>query len=441
MDATRHHADGMYLDDLPAAARAVRQRLTTSRAVVEAALARYDEREPVVRAFAWLDRERALRLADEADHRAASGAPLGPLHGVPVGVKDIYDTAGIPTENGSRLFRGRVPDRSAAAVTALEEAGAIVIGKTVTTELAFFHPGPTTNPHDPSRTPGGSSMGSAASVAAGMIPGAIGSQTNGSVIRPAAFCGVVGLKPTYGRISLEGVMPFAPTLDHAGTFTRTVLGAALLCAVLAREPAETWWAGPDAAPPRFAAIRTKDWERGSEPARKRFQQAIDALAAAGRAIEWPPLPGDVDEAVPVLRTIMAKESASTIGVAIRRDPAAVSDVAKALVREGEAISDAAYREALRERARLVAAFADWAAPYDAVLTLPATGEAPTPETTGDPIFCSRWTLVGAPAVTLPAGRGPSGLPLGVQLVAGPGDDRRLLGAAAWAEGVLGKWNA
>ncbi|MGH2376923.1 MAG: amidase [Candidatus Limnocylindria bacterium] len=429
----------MYLEDLPAAARAVRQRLTTSRALVLAALAKYDEREPAVRAFAWLDRDRALRLADEKDRALASGSEPGLLHGVPVGVKDIYDTAGIPTENGTPLDRGRVPDRSAAAVEALEAAGAIVIGKTVTTELAFFQPGPTTNPHDRSRTPGGSSMGSAAAVAAGMIPAAIGSQTNGSVIRPAAFCGVVGVKPTYGRIPLEGVMPFAPTLDHAGTFTRTVEGAALLCAAMAREPLDRWWAGPATAPPRFAAIRTRDWERASEAARQRFQLTIDALAAVGRAIEWPALPKGIEGAVPVLRTIMARESVGTIGTAIRREPSLASEVARALVAEGETVGDATYREALLERDRLVATFADWAAPYDAVLTLPATGEAPTPETTGDPVFCSRWTLVGAPAVTVPAGRGPSGLPLGLQLVTAPGDDRRLFAAAAWAEGVIGRW--
>ncbi len=431
----------MYLEDLPAAARAVRQRLTTSRALVEAALKRYDEREPVLHAFAWLDRDRALRLADEADRRTDSGAALGDLHGVPIGVKDIYDTAGIPTENGTPLYRGRVPDRSAAAVEALEAAGAIVIGKTVTTELAFFHPGPTTNPHDPSRTPGGSSMGSAAAVAAGIVPAAIGSQTNGSVIRPAAFCGVVGAKPTYARLPLDRVMPFAPTLDHVGTFTRTVEGAAWLCAAIARERLEEWWVGPGSDLPRFAAIRTKDWDRASEAARARFQQTIDLLAAAGLPVEWPVLPSGVDEAVPVLRTIMARESVATIGAAIRRDPALASDVAKALVAEGEAIPEATYREALLERDRAIAEFADWAAPYDAVLTLPATGEAPTPETTGDPVFCSRWTLVGAPAVTIPAGRGPAGLPLGVQLVTAPGDDRDLFTAAAWAEQVLRRLNA
>jgi Asp-tRNA(Asn)/Glu-tRNA(Gln) amidotransferase A subunit family amidase len=284
-------------------------------------------------------------------------------------------------------------------------------------------------------------MGSAAAVAAGIVPAAIGSQTNGSVIRPAAFCGVVGFKPTYARIPLDGVMPFAPTLDHAGTFTRTVNGAALLCAALAREPLDRWWSGDVSAPPRFAAIRTKDWERASPAARERFQQAVDALAAAGDPIEWPALPIGIDEAVPVLRTIMARESVGTIGTAIARIPSLASEVAKALVAEGEAIPESTYRDALIQRDRLVAEFAGWADRYDAVLTLPALGEAPTPETTGDPVFCSRWTLVGAPAITIPAGRGPSGLPLGLQLVAAPGDDRRLLGAATWAEHVLREWNA
>jgi Asp-tRNA(Asn)/Glu-tRNA(Gln) amidotransferase A subunit family amidase len=429
----------VYASDLPAAARAIRSGLTSSRALVEACLSAYDEREPTVRAFAWLDRDRALRLADAADAAVRrEGASLGALHGVPVGVKDIFDTAGIPTENGSRLYAGRVPGRSAAAVEALEEAGAFVIGKTVTTELAYFHPGPTRNPHDPARTPGGSSMGSAAAVASGMVPGAIGSQTNGSVIRPAAFCGVVGVKPTYGRLSLERVMPFAPTLDHVGTFATTVEGAAMLCAAIARAPLADWWEGP-AATPRLAAIRTKDWERASEPMRERFQRAVDALASAGRAIEWPALPPALDDAVPVLRRIMARESVGTIGAAIARDPSKASEVAKALVAEGEATPDAAYREALADRDRLVALLDTWASPYDAVLTLATTGEAPTPETTGDPVFCSRWSLTGAPAVTIPIGRGPSGLPLGLQLIGAPGEDKRVLATAAWAEKVLSGW--
>ena len=429
----------MYLDDLAAAARAVRQGLTTSRALIEASLARYDEREPMVHAFAWLDRARALRLADEADAALSAGRDLGLLHGVPIGVKDIFDTAGIPTENGSPLYAGRVPDRSAAAVRALEAAGAIVIGKTVTTELAFFHPGPTRNPHDPARTPGGSSMGSAAAVADGMIPGAIGSQTNGSVIRPATFCGVVGIKPTYARLPIDGAMPFAPTLDHVGTFTTTVEGGAWLCAAISSTPLGAWWEGVPTVPPRFAAIRTRDWDKASEPMRARFQEAVDALAAAGRAIEWPALPDGLDEAVPVLRTIMSRESVGTIGCAIERDPSKASPVARALVDEGGKVGEDQYRAALRERDRLIAGFRRWAAPYDAVLTLAATGEAPTPETTGDPIFCTRWTLVGAPAVTIPVGRGPSGLPLGMQLVGAPADDKRVIASAAWAERIVSGW--
>lgn len=429
----------MYLEDLVAAARAIRQRLTTSRALVEAALARYDEREPTLRAFAWLDRDRALALADRADAAIRAGAELGVLHGVPIGVKDIFDTAGIPTENGSALFAGRVPDDSASVVSALERSGAIVVGKTVTAELAFYHPGPTTNPHDPKRTPGGSSMGSAAAVAASIVPAAVGSQTNGSIIRPAAFCGVVGVKPTYGRLPRDGVMPFAPSLDHVGGFARTVLSAAWLCAAMAIEPLERWWPGPRTDAPRLAAVRTKDWDKASDAMKARFQQAVDALAAAGRPIEWPALPGGLDDAVPVLGTIMRYEGARSLAHQVKRDPDEVSDVARAFFAEGERIDRSDYERALRDRDRLIAAFSGWASAYDAVLTPPAIGEAPGLETTGDPIFCSRWTLVGAPAVTIPVGRGPAGLPLGLQLVAAPGDDARLFATAAWAERVVSGW--
>ncbi len=429
----------MHTEDLAAAARAVRQGLTTSRALVEACLQRYDEREPTLHAFAWLDRDRALRLADAADAAVEGGGALGLLHGVPIGVKDIFDTAGIPTENGSRLFAGRVPTRNATVVSALERAGAIVIGKTVTAELAFYHPGPTTNPHHPTRTPGGSSMGSAAAVAAGMVPAAVGSQTNGSVIRPAAFCGVVGAKPTYGRLPTDGVMAFAPTLDHVGGFARTAEGVALLIAAMASEPPDRWWSGAATDAPRFAAVRTKDWDKASEAMRARFQQAVDALASAGKPIEWPALPDGLDDAVPVLATIMRYEGARSLAPVVKKDPQLVSATARTFFAEGERIPDAEYARALREREHLIVSFTPWASRYDAILTLPAIGEAPGLETTGDPIFCTRWTLVGAPAVTVPAGRGPSGLPLGLQLVAAPGDDRRLFAAAAWAERVVSGW--
>ena len=426
----------MFLTDLPAAARAVAQGLVTSRALVEAALRRYDETEPTLHAFAWLDRERALRLADAADARRRATRSVGLLHGVPVGVKDIIDVAGVPAERGSPVFVGRVPDRDAALVANLAAAGAIVLGKTVTAELAYYHPGPTRNPHDLERTPGGSSMGSAASVAAGVVPAAVGTQTNGSVIRPAAYCGVVGIKPSHGRVPVDGVFPFAPTLDHPGPIARTVEGAAWLLAAMTGQPLETWWSG-DSSTPRFAALRTSEWDGADESMRVRFQADVDAIATQADPVEWPDPPRGLDAGPEVLATIMAYEAVRNVGVAVRGHESKVSNIALELLERGAAITDAAYRAALAERTRLVSEYARWIRRYAGILTPPAFGEAPTRETTGSPRFCSRWTLLGAPAVTVPTGRGPNGLPLGLQIVGAPGDDRRLIAAAAWVEARIG----
>ena len=407
----------------------------TSTELVDLAIARYEATEPRIRAFAWLDKDRARDLARASDRRRRSGQPVGRLEGIPIGVKDIFDTAGVPTENGSALFEGRVPEASAAAVVAVEGAGAIVLGKTVTAELAYLVPGVTRNPWDNTRTPGGSSMGSAAAVAAGVVPMAIGSQTNGSTIRPAAFCGVVGYKPTLGRISLDGAFEFARTLDHAGVFARTVRSAGLVAAILAGDAERAPRASDDRVP-RVAALRSSEWEHASEPMQQRFQADLDALGAAGGPVEWPTPPPGLDEAPHVLRTVMLYEGAQAVLPKIARRPESVSAFAREALAEGARIGERAYQEALRERDRLIAAFADWAAPYDAILTLATTGEAPPADTTGDPRFCSRWSLTGAPAITIPTGLGPSRLPLGLQLVAAPGDDERLLRAAAWAESVI-----
>ncbi|HKW77603.1 MAG TPA: amidase [Candidatus Limnocylindria bacterium] len=422
-------------EDLVALADSLSRGELTSTALVDRAIRRYLETEPQIHAFAWLDVDRARRLASDSDARRRSGAPVGRLEGVPIGVKDIYDTAGIPTENGSRIFKGRVPERSAAAVRAAESAGAIVLGKTVTAELAYLTPGPTLNPWDPSRTPGGSSMGSAAAVAAGVVPAAIGSQTNGSVIRPAAFCGVVGYKPTVGRISLDGVFEFARTLDHAGVFARSVRSAGLFAAILAGD-SERSPRADSARVPRFAALRTSEWEHASDPMKERFQSDVDRLAAAGGPVEWPAPPAGLDDAVEIIQTVMLYEGAQAVLPKIARRPELVSAFARERLGQGARTSEQAYGDAMRKRDRLIAAFADWSAQYDAILTPPTTGEAPAPETTGDPRFCSRWSLLGAPAITIPTGLGPHGLPLGLQLVAAPGDDERLLRAATWAEGVL-----
>ncbi|HUQ17196.1 MAG TPA: amidase [Candidatus Saccharimonadales bacterium] len=419
------------LEDLAYAARAIAAREIGSRELVDAALDRYAATEPRVHAFAWLDPEQARRIAGLRDNET----PRGFLHGVPVAVKDIYDTAGIPTEHGARLFKGRVPERSADVVTALEAAGAIVLGKTVTAELAYYAPGPTRNPYDPARTPGGSSQGSAAAVSAGVVPGAVGSQTNGSVIRPAAFCGTVGYKPTSGRLSTRGALEFSRTLDQVGGFTGTVESAGWLAAAMAGDAFGEWLDGPPEAP-RYAAVRTSDWDAADEAMQVRFQADVDALAANGGPIEWPDLPSGLDDAVRLIGIVMAYEAARAIGPLAAANPDLVSDQARDIFARGRAIDTAEYEDALAERRRLIAAFAEWSAPYDAILTPPAVGEAPAPATTGDPRFCSRWTFVGAPALSIPTGLGPTGLPLGLQLVGGRGADRRLLAAAAWAEARL-----
>lgn len=390
----------------------------------------------MLHAFAWLDEDQARRLARERDAVRSDGSPRGLLHGVPIGVKDIFDTAGIPTENGSALFRGRVPERSSEVVRALEAAGAIVIGKTVTAELAFLEPGPTRNPYDLGRTPGGSSMGSAAAVAAGVIPGAIGSQTNGSTIRPGAFSGAVGFKPTGGRISTAGALEFSKTLDQVGTFAGDVASVARLTAAASGDPLDEWWSGTAERPPRLAAVRTADWEAADGAMQVRFQADVDELASKGGPIEWPALPDGLEEAPALIQTVMAYESARTLGPLAEARPHDVSERARAFFARGREISTEEYERTIRERLRLIAAFNEWAAPYDAILTIPATGEAPTPATTGDPRFCSRWTFVGAPALVIPTGLGPSGLPLGLQLVGARGSDKRLLAAAARAESLL-----
>lgn len=422
-------------EDLVGLAEALEAGALTSSALIERALRRYAETEPQIHAFAWLDAARVQRLAAASDERRRSGGAVGRLEGIPIGVKDIFDTAGIPTENGSALFAGRVPVDTCPAVRAAEAAGAIVLGKTVTAELAFLTPGHTLNPWDPSRTSGGSSMGSAAAVAAGVLPAAIGSQTNGSVIRPAAFCGVVGFKPTVGRIPTEGVFEFSRTLDHVGVFARSVRSAGLLAAILAGETERAPHADHDHVP-RFAALRTSEWERASDDMRERFQADVDALALVGGPVEWPEPPEGLDDAPGILRTVMLYEAGQAVLPKVARRPETVSAYARSQLAEGARIDHRAYAEALAARDRLIAAFLDWASDYDAILTPPAIGEAPTPETTGDPRFCSRWSLVGAPAITIPTGLGPHRLPLGLQLVGAPGDDERLLAAAAWAEAML-----
>ncbi|MGH6768260.1 MAG: amidase, partial [Xanthobacteraceae bacterium] len=283
---------------LSEAAADIRDGTITSAELVGDCLERIDKTDPAVQAWTFLDRDHAMRQADAADEHRRSGNALGPLHGVPVGIKDIFDTGDMPTEFGSPIWSGRTPRRDAAAVARLRAAGAVILGKTVTTEYAYFHPGKTRNPHDQERTPGGSSSGSAAAVAAFMVPGAIGSQTNGSVIRPAAFCGVVGFKPTHGLIPRTGALLLSRTLDHVGVFARSVEDAALLAETMtgfdeddpdtrpsAKPPLAMTAMSDPPLPPRFAFVRTPVWSHAEAATQQAFDELVDALGGSVETLE------------------------------------------------------------------------------------------------------------------------------------------------------------
>jgi Asp-tRNA(Asn)/Glu-tRNA(Gln) amidotransferase A subunit family amidase len=427
---------------LTEAAADIREGRMTSSELVADCLDRIDEVDPKVQAWAYLDRGHAMRQAEGADLHRKQGKALGPLHGVPIGVKDIFDTGDMPTELGSPLWAGRTPRRDAAAVARLRVAGAVIMGKTVTTEYAYRQPGKTTNPHDAGRTPGGSSSGSAAAVAALMVPGAIGSQTNGSVIRPAAFCGVVGFKPTHGLIPRGGALLLSRTLDHVGVFARSVEDAALLAETLvghdeddpdtrpiATPPFAAVASAEPPLPPRLAFVRSPAWEHAETVTREAFAELVGALGEAVTEVE---LGTSFAQAAEMHRAIMEVEMAHNFRRDYERGGAQLSAALRAIVERGRSRSAVDYTGALAGIAPLNDALAPLFDEYDAIVTPAAPGEAPWGlETTGDPVFCTLWTYLGVPAMTLPLLRSEAGMPLGVQLVGRRDGDARLLRTARW----------
>jgi Asp-tRNA(Asn)/Glu-tRNA(Gln) amidotransferase A subunit family amidase len=426
---------------LTEAAAHIREGRITSTELVQDCLARIDEVDANVQAWSFLDRQYALLQAEAADRHRKQGKATGPLHGVPVGIKDIFDTGDMPTEFGSPLWAGRTPRQDAAAVARLRAAGAVILGKTVTTEYAYYQPGKTRNPHDKSRTPGGSSSGSAAAVAAHMVPGAIGSQTNGSVIRPAAFCGVVGFKPTHGLIPRSGALELSRTLDHVGVFARGVEDAALLAEVMvgfdeedpdtrpvARPPLAAVAVSEPPLPPRFAFAPSPVWEQAEPVTREAFAELVDALGDAASNVV---LGSSFDQAVDMHNVIMDVEMAHNL----RRDYETAGDQLSAhlrgLIERGRTHLATTYCNALSGIARLNTMLDELFNEYDAILTPAAPGPAPGAETTGNPVFCTTWTYLGTPAITLPLMATEGGLPLGVQLVGRRGNDARLLRTANW----------
>lgn len=425
---------------------AVASRQVSSRELVQAALHRVEQLEPAVRAWARLDADRALAEAGRLDERLSRGERVGPLHGVPVGVKDIVYTQGLETSAGSSILKGFVPRYDATVVARLRAAGAVVLGKTVTTEFAFLDPGPTRNPWNLEHTPGGSSSGSAAAVACGMVPAALGTQTVGSILRPAAYCGVVGLKPTYGRVSRYGIVPLSWTLDHPGPFARSVEDVALLLEVLA---------GPDGLDPACTPQPVERWtqacrlpasglkvgvpdrffpERSVPEVREAYGRALAALESAGAEVREVRLPQEFEAGLVAQRTILAAEAATFHRPWFDRRPEEYGPKLRALLEEGMRIPATEYIRARQVRRACRRAMAVLLEEVD-VLATPTT-PSPAPrglESTGDPAFNGPFSFVGFPSVTVPVGLSEDGLPLGVQLAAKPFAETTLLRAAAALE--------
>jgi aspartyl-tRNA(Asn)/glutamyl-tRNA(Gln) amidotransferase subunit A len=398
--------------------------------------------EPQVEAWAWLDSDHVLDQARALDAHRTSGRAIGPLHGLPVALKDIIDTARIPTANGTVIDAGRVPTADAFVVERLKAAGAIVMGKTVATELAFMHPGKTRNPHNRDHTPGGSSSGSAAAVAAAMVPLAIGTQTGGSVIRPAAYCGVVGFKPTFGAIPRTGILTQSPSLDTVGVFARTLEDAALLAEVLFGHHAADRATQPSPTPrlldtalsappvtPTLAFVRPPGWDTADDQTGMAMRELTEAL---GEQCFEALLPNAFDEADAIRERINYAEMAKYYFPFERRGREQLSEVLQAAMDTGKAILARDYIAALDWPDVLHAGLAEIFDRCDAILAPAAPGPAPAGlSSTGSSIFNGLWTLCGTPAVTVPLLEADSGLPMGVQLIGRRGDDARLLRTARW----------
>ena len=431
------------------AARAIAQRRLTAAELAEACLDRIEALDERLKAWVYVDRETALADAQAADAAVSANRTLGPLHGVPIGVKDIYYTAGIPTRAGSEVYKDFVPDYDAASLQLLKRAGAIMLGKAVTTEFACLDPSPTFNPWNAAHTPGGSSSGSAVAVAARMCPAALGSQTVGSVLRPAAYNGVVGFKPTFGRVSRYGVVPVSWNLDTVGWLARSVEDAALLLQVTAgpdgqdpvssREPVGDYLSAiQDSPAPRVGLLRRYFYERADAETRRHFDGVAELLAQAGAEVEELPMPDSIESAFEDQLLIMSVEAAAFHEPMYREQAEDYQPKLRAMLADGLQVDGITYTRALERRREFIDDMQQLSARCDVLLT-PATPEPSQADrtNTGNPAFQGPWTSCGVPAIALPSGLAESGLPLGIQMVASPFAEARLLAAARWCESVMG----
>jgi len=437
------------LHDLTAteAAGLIQRREISSLELVEALLARIERLDPALRSFVTVDAQGARATAKAADAALEIRQGTGALHGVPFAAKDIYDAEGLPTTAGYPPLAKNVAKADAFTVARMKAAGAVLIGKTVTTQFAAGDPSPTRNPWRADRTPGGSSSGSAAAVAARLLPIALGTQTGGSILRPAAYNGVVGLKPTYGRVSRRGIVPLSWTLDHAGPIVRSVEDAALVLGVLAgHDPldprslhADPFHPGAVSATlprPRFGLL-ADFMDRAEADVRAHLLDVVARLRDAGATVTELRLRSSFDLYVAVHRLTMQAEAATVHAGWIARERQHYSPRIRAEAMVGQLLPSWVYLEAQRVRRRLAAETVQLAAEVDTFLLPTASNRAPGPESTGDPSFQSPWSLIGWPSISLPSGISSDGLPFAVQLVARRLDDVTLLRAARRVEEVLG----
>jgi len=414
------------------AAQRIERGETTCEALAAACLERIAARDEEVRAWAFIDRKQALEQARALDRTPRRSR----LHGVPFGLKDIIDTAELPTEYNSPIYRGHRPKADAACAALLKQAGCLILGKTVTTEFANNHPSPTRNPHNPAHTPGGSSSGSAAAVADAMVPLALGTQTGGSVIRPAAYCGAFAVKPSFGSIARAGIKFLSESNDTIGIFSRDARDLALALEVLSGRIAPDFAAS--GGKPRIGLCRTPRWDKADAATHANLEQAARRLAQAGAQLRDFDLPPGSDQLFDRHKVIMGFETARSLGWEYAKHRGEISKTLAARLEEGWQVTRADY-DAMREHTRQCRrALAQALRDVDFLLTPSAPSEAPASlASTGDPIFNRAWTLAGVPCVTLPHGKGPHGLPLGIQLVGAFDSDMALIGWADWAARQLG----
>ena len=422
------------------AGRALRDGTQTAVSLLEHYLARIDRYDAKVRAWVFVDRPRARAEAEARDAELKRGYDRGPLHGIPVGIKDILDVFDWPTACGSALWSDAVARQDATVVARLRQAGAVLIGKTVTTQYASFDPPPTRNPWDLSRTPGGSSSGSAAAVAARMCLAALGSQTGGSITRPASYCGVPGCKPTYGAVSLDGILPLAASMDHPGPMATCVFDLAVVMQSLVHGDTPDWVTPlrGELRPPVLGRPRGMFDRLADDGVRAMMDEVCQRWAARGATIRDVALPAEFSDVTARHRVVMAVEAAKYHEERLRRHPEDYGPRIRELLEEGIACPAPEYARTKDHQARLKAEMHAVFRGIDALICPATTTPAPDAATTGDPAFNSPWSYTGLPVVSIPTALSPDGLPLGVQLVGAAGGESGLFQAAAWGEAPIGE---